>query len=148
MVHWRLLRRRVHVSLVAQLVGAIEPVAHSVGLNPFFVGLIVLPIVGNAAEHFTALTMATRDHMEVTMAITAGSSIQIALLAAPLLVLLSPLFGHTLDLTFSPFEVAIIALVAALYAIISLDGESNWLEGALLCAFYLIVAVGSFITPM
>jgi Ca2+:H+ antiporter len=130
------------------LVGAIEPVAHSVGLNPFFVGLIVLPIVGNAAEHFTALTMATRDHMEVTMAITAGSSIQIALLAAPLLVLLSPLFGHTLDLTFSPFEVAIIALVAALYAIISLDGESNWLEGALLCAFYLIVAVGSFITPM
>jgi Ca2+:H+ antiporter len=129
------------------LVGAIEPVAHEVGLNPFFVGLIVLPIVGNAAEHFTAVTMATRNHMEVTMAITAGSSIQIALLATPILVLVSPLLGHTLDLTFTLLEVAVFALAAGLYALISLDGESNWLEGFLLCAFYVILAVGVFFTP-
>lgn len=130
------------------LVGTIEPVATEVGLSPFFVGLIVLPIVGNAAEHFTAITMALRNQMEVSMAITAGSSIQIALLAAPVLVLLSPLLGSPLDLNFTILEVAIFGLVAGLFALISLDGESTWLEGLLLCAFYLILAVGVFVTPV
>lgn len=129
------------------LVGTIEPVAHQVGLNPFFVGLIILPIVGNAAEHFSAITSATHNHMEISMAITAGSSIQIALLAAPLLVLAGPLVGVPLDLNFSLLEVALFGLAAGLYALISLDGESTWLEGLLLCAFYLILAVGTFFTP-
>ena len=97
---------------------------------------------------WSAITTAAANHMETTMAITAGSSIQIALLAAPLLVLASPLLGHPLDLTFSLFEVAIFALVAALFTLISLDGESNWLEGLLLLAFYLILAVGTFVAPM
>ena len=130
------------------LVGAIEPVADQVGLNPFFVGLIVLPIVGNAAEHFTAITSAAHNHMEIAMAITAGSSIQIALLATPVLVLAGALMGSALDLNFSLLEVAIFGLVAGLYALISLDGESTWLEGVLLCAFYLILAVGSFFAPL
>ena len=130
------------------LVGAIEPVADQVGLNPFFVGLIVLPIVGNAAEHFTAITSAAHNHMEIAMAITAGSSIQIALLATPVLVFAGALIGAPLDLNFSLLEVAIFGLVAGLYALISLDGESTWLEGALLCAFYLILAVGSFFAPL
>jgi len=82
------------------------------------------------------------------MAITAGSSIQIALLAAPLLVLAGPLVGVPLDLNFSLLEVALFGLVAGLYALISLDGESTWLEGLLLCAFYLILAVGTFFTPI
>ena len=129
------------------LVSTIEPVAHQIGLNPFFVGLIILPIVGNAAEHFSAITSATRNHMEISMAITAGSSIQIALLAAPILVLAGPLIGVPLDLNFSLLEVALFGLVAGLYALISLDGESTWLEGLLLCAFYLILAVGTFFTP-
>src|SRR5262249_28438938 len=129
------------------LVGAIEPVAHEVGLNTFFVGLIILPIVGNAAEHFTAITSAAHNHMEISMAITAGSSIQIALLAAPLLVLASTFFSTALDLNFSLLEVAIFGLVAGLYALISLDGESTWLEGLLLLAFYLILAVSTFFTP-
>jgi Ca2+:H+ antiporter len=129
------------------LVSTIEPVAHQVGLNPFFVGLIILPIVGNAAEHFSAITSANRNHMEISMAITAGSSIQIALLAAPILVLAGPLVGVPLDLNFSLLEVALFGLVAGLYALISLDGESTWLEGLLLCAFYLILAVGTFFTP-
>ena len=129
------------------LVGTIEPVARDVGLNPFFVGLIILPIVGNAAEHFSAITSATRNHIEISMAITAGSSIQIALLAAPLLVLAGPIVGVPLDLNFSLLEVALFGLVAGLYALISLDGESTWLEGLLLCAFYLILAVGTFFTP-
>ena len=129
------------------LVSTIEPVAHQVGLNPFFVGLIILPIVGNAAEHFSAITSANHNHMEISMAITAGSSIQIALLAAPILVLVGPLLGVPLDLNFSLLEVALFGLVAGLYALISLDGESTWLEGLLLCAFYLILAVGTFFTP-
>ncbi len=129
------------------LVGTIEPLASQVGLSPFFVGLIVLPIVGNAAEHFTAITAAAHDHMEITMAITAGSSIQIALLATPVLVLAGAVMGTPLDLNFSLLEVAIFGLVAGLYALISLDGESTWLEGVLLCAFYLILGVGTFISP-
>ncbi|HEX6544378.1 MAG TPA: calcium/proton exchanger [Ktedonobacterales bacterium] len=129
------------------LVGTIEPLADEIGLNPFFVGLIVLPIVGNAAEHFTAITSAAHNHMEIAMAITAGSSIQIALLATPVLVFAGALIGAPLDLNFSLLEVAIFGLVAGLYALISLDGESTWLEGVLLCAFYLILAVGTFFTP-
>lgn len=129
------------------LVGTIEPLGEQIGLNPFFVGLIVLPIVGNAAEHFTAITSAAHDHMEIAMAITAGSSIQIALLATPVLVLAGALLAEPLDLNFTLLEVAIFAFVAGLYALISLDGESTWLEGVLLCAFYLILAVGTFFAP-
>jgi Ca2+:H+ antiporter len=129
------------------LVSTIVPLTHQIGLNPFFVGLIILPIVGNAAEHFSAITSATRNQMEISMAITAGSSIQIALLAAPILVLAGPLIGVPLDLNFSLLEVAMFGLVTGLYALISLDGESTWLEGLLLCAFYLILAVGTFFPP-
>jgi Ca2+:H+ antiporter len=129
------------------LVGAIEPVTEEVGLSPFFVGLIVLPIVGNAAEHFTAITTAVHNHMEIAMAITAGSSIQIALLATPVLVFSGAIMGQPLDLNFTLLEVAIFGLVAGLYALISLDGESTWLEGLLLLAFYAILAVGTFFTP-
>src|SRR2546421_6220323 len=129
------------------LVSTIEPLTHQIGLSPFFVGLIILPIVGNAAEHFSAITSASRNHMEISMAITAGSSIQIALLAAPLLVLAGPLVGVPLDLNFSLLEVAMFGLVTGLYALISLDGESTWLEGLLLLAFYLILAVGTFFPP-
>jgi Ca2+:H+ antiporter len=133
--------------LSEMLVSNIEPLTHQLGLNPFFVGLIILPLVGNAAEHFSAVTSATRNHMEISMAITAGSSIQIALLAAPILVLAGSLMGVPLDLNFSLLEVAMFGLVAGLYALISWDGESTWLEGLLLLAFYLILAVGTFFTP-
>jgi Ca2+:H+ antiporter len=130
------------------LVGTIEPLTHQIGLNPFFVGLILLPIVGNGAEHFSAITAANQNRMEITMAITAGSSIQIALLAAPLLVLAGAILGHPLDLNFSLLEVAMFGLTAGLFALISLDGESTWLEGLLLCAFYLILGVSTFFTPI
>lgn len=129
------------------LVGTIEPLTVQIGLNPFFVGLIILPLVGNAAEHFSAITSATHNHMEISMAITAGSSIQIALLAAPILVLAGAVMGIPLDLNFSLLEVAMFGLAAGLYAVISLDGESTWLEGLLLCAFYLMLAVGIFFIP-
>ncbi len=130
------------------LVGSIEPLTHQIGLSPFFVGLIILPIVGNAAEHFSAITSAYHNHMETTMAITSGSSIQIALLAAPILVIFGAIIGVPLDLNFPLFEVVLFALAAALFALISLDGESTWLEGLLLCAFYLILAVSTFFAPV
>src|SRR6266699_1650798 len=130
------------------LVSTIEPLTHQIGLSPFFVGLIILPIVGNAAEHFSAITSANHNRMEITMAITSGSSIQIALLAAPILVLFGALIGVPLDLNFPLFEVVLFALAAALFALISLDGESTWLEGLLLCAFYLILAVSTFFAPV
>jgi Ca2+:H+ antiporter len=138
----------VATALVSEmLVHAIEPLTHEIGLNPFFVGLIIIPLVGNAAEHFSAVTSASRNHIEISLAITAGSSIQIALLAAPILVLAGALMGTPLDLNFTLLEVALFALVAGLHAFISLDGESTWLEGLLLFAFYLILAVGTFFTP-
>lgn len=130
------------------LVGAIEPLSHDFGINPFFVGLIIIPLVGNCAEHFSAITMSARNHTEISMAITSGSSIQIALLAAPILVFAGALMGVPLDLNFSIFEVALFGLCAVLYAFISLDGESTWLEGFLLLGFYIIVAIGTFVTPV
>jgi Ca2+:H+ antiporter len=130
------------------LVGAIEPVAEQVGLNPFFIGLIILPIIGNAAEHSSAVTFALRNRMEVSLAITAGSSIQVALLVTPVLVLISWLVGHPLDLLFAPFELAILALVTGIFALVSLDGESTWIEGMQLCVFYLIVALCLFFVPV
>jgi Ca2+:H+ antiporter len=130
------------------LVGAIEPVAHQVGLSAFFIGLIVIPIVGNAAEHSSAISMALRDSMDTTMAITAGSAIQVALLVAPVLVLVSVFVGHPLPFVFIPLELAIFALVALLYALVSLDGESTWLEGLLLLVFYVIVGAAAFFVPV
>jgi Ca2+:H+ antiporter len=138
----------VVVAIVSEvLVGTIEPLTRQIGLNEFFVGLILLPIVGNAAEHFSAITAAMRNRMEVSMAITAGSSIQIALLAAPILVLAGPLVGVPLDLNFSLLEVATFGLAALLYALISLDGQSTWLEGLLLVAFYVILGISIFFIP-
>jgi Ca2+:H+ antiporter len=126
------------------LANSIDPLARSAGLSTFFVGLIVLPLAGNAAEFTTAMRMALRNRMEVTMAVSAGASIQVALLVAPVLVMASPLFGAHLTLSFTTLELVIFGLIAGLYALVSLDGESTWLEGLQLCAFYLIVAVGAF----
>ncbi len=126
------------------LVGAIEPVTEQFGWSQIFVGLIIVPIVGNAAEHSSAITMAVKDRVDVSMAITAGSSIQVALLVAPVLVLFSFPLGHTLDLLFKPLELIIFGLSTFLFPLISLDGESTWLEGMLLMSFYLMVAVVAF----
>ncbi len=126
------------------LVGAIEPVTEQFGWSQIFVGLIIIPIVGNAAEHSSAIMMALRDHIDVSMAITAGSSIQVALLVAPVLVLVSFPLNQPLDLLFRPLELVIFGLATFLFPLISLDGESTWLEGLLLLAFYLMVGVVAF----
>lgn len=126
------------------LVGAIEPVTREVGLGAFFVGLIVLPLVGNTTEYVSAVSAAMDNRMEIAMAITAGASIQVALLVAPVLVIVSAFIGPVLTLDFNPLELAIFALVALLYPLVSQDGESTWLEGVQLIAFYIIVGASAY----
>jgi Ca2+:H+ antiporter len=125
------------------LVGAVEPVSRSVGLSPFFVGLVVVPLVGNIAEYYSAIDFARRDRMELSFAICASSSIQISVFVAPCLVLTSLLF-HPMTLIFRPIELVALLSSCAIFAYVSLDAETDWLEGAQLVCLYLICAVAFF----
>jgi Ca2+:H+ antiporter len=130
------------------LVHAVEPVSHSLGLSQFFVGLIVIPIVGNVAEHYGAITFARRNQMELSISIAANSSTQIAMFVAPFLVLASLLVAPTpMDLIFQPIELVTLFASSAIFAYVSLDGETNWLEGVQLLALYLIAAISFFFLP-
>jgi Ca2+:H+ antiporter len=129
------------------LVGAIKPVTEQLGWSPVFVGLVIIPIVGNAAEHSSALFIALRDHVDLSMAIAAGSSIQVATFVAPLLVLVSHFFPASLDLVFQPLELAILGLATILFPLVTLDGESTWLEGVQLVAVYVMACVVFFFVP-
>ncbi|WP_026369287.1 calcium:proton antiporter [Kallotenue papyrolyticum] len=128
------------------LVGVVEPVAQAIGVRELFLGVILIPIVGNVAEHLVGVQAAMNNQMDLSMNISLGSSMQIALFVAPLLVFVSLLLGPRGELTlfFSLFEVMALVLAVLIAAIISLDGESNWLEGAMLLAVYLIMAIGFF----
>jgi Ca2+:H+ antiporter len=126
------------------LVGAIEPFIESFGLSAFFVGVVLVPTIGNLAEHLVAVQLAAKDKMDFAMAVSYGSSLQVALFVAPVLVLVGALLGQPMDLVFTPLEVAAVAAAVGISALIALDGESNWLEGALLMLVYLILAVSFF----
>lgn len=126
------------------LVSSLEPALEDLGLSKLFVGLILVPIIGNAAEHSSAVLFALRDKVDVTLEIAIGSSTQIALFVAPLLVFISLLVGHPMDFVFRPFEVAAVGLSTLIVAFISLDGRSNWLEGAQLLGAYIIMAISFF----
>jgi Ca2+:H+ antiporter len=133
------------VALEAEfLVSSLEPALEDLGLSEFFVGLIVIPIIGNAAEHSSAIMFALRDKVDVTLEIAIGSSTQIALFVAPALVFISLFVGHPMDFVFSTFEVAAVALSTILVFMISSDGRSNWLEGAQLTGAYAIMAISFF----
>ena len=133
------------VALMSEfLVGALEPTVEDLGLSKLFVGLIVVPIVGNAAEHSSAVLLAARDKMDVAIEIAIGSSTQIALFVAPVLVFLSLLAGKPLDLIFTGFEIGAVAVSSAVLGFIALDGRSNWLEGAQMIAAYVIMAISFF----
>ncbi len=129
------------------LVGSVEPAAASFGMTRVFIGVIVVAVVGNAAEHSTAVMMALKNRMELSLGIAIGSSLQIALFVAPLLVFLSLAFGRELTLVFNEFELAALAAAVVIGALISLDGESNWLEGAQLLIVYSILALAFFFLP-
>jgi Ca2+:H+ antiporter len=118
-------------------------------MNRVFVGVIVVAIVGNAAEHSTAVLMALKDKMDLAFHIAVGSSIQIALFVAPALVFASMLMGHAhpLDLHFTLLEVIAVASSIVVLSMVSQDGESHWMEGAMLLALYVIFAVAFFHLP-
>jgi Ca2+:H+ antiporter len=129
------------------LVGTIENVRDSVGLTEVFIGVIVVAIVGNAAEHSSAILMAMKNKMDLTVGIAIGSSLQIALFVAPVLIFLSYLFGQPMDLEFTTPEV--VAVVASVYILfqISGDGETNWIEGIQLLSVYVILGILFFYLP-
>jgi Ca2+:H+ antiporter len=126
------------------LVGSIQGFIDSFGLTPFFVGVVLIPTIGNLAEHLVAVQLAAKDKMEFAMAVSFGSSLQVALFVAPALVLVGVLIGRPMDLVFTPLEVAAVGAAVGISALVALDGESNWLEGALLVIVYLILAVSFF----
>jgi Ca2+:H+ antiporter len=133
------------VALMSEfLVSSLEPALETLGLSELFVGLILIPVIGNAAEHSSAVMFALRNKVDVTLEIAIGSSTQIALFVAPVLVFISLAVGHPMDFVFSTFEVAAVGLSALLMTLISLDGESNWLEGAQLVGAYVIMAISFF----
>jgi Ca2+:H+ antiporter len=125
------------------LVATIGAFTASFGLTAFFVGVVLIPTIGNLAEHLVAVQLAWKNKMEFAMAVCYGSSLQVALFVAPLLVLVGLLLGQPMDLVFHPLEVAAVGAAVGISALIALDGESNWLEGALLTIIYVILA-GSF----
>lgn len=129
------------------LVSAIKPVTEQLGWSQVFIGLVIIPIIGNAAEHSSALFIAIKDRVDLSMAIAAGSSIQVATFVAPVLVLVSLLYPATLNLVFQPLELAVLVMAAILFPIVTLDGESTWLEGVQLMAVYLIACVVFFYVP-
>lgn len=130
--------------LSEMLVGSIEGFIEQFDLTPFFVGVVLIPTIGNLAEHLVAVQLAAKDKMEFAMAVSYGSSLQVALFVAPVLVLLGVVIGQPMDLVFTPLEVAAVAAAVGISALIALDGESNWLEGALLMIVYAILAVSFF----
>ncbi|MEO5509222.1 MAG: calcium/proton exchanger [Longimicrobiales bacterium] len=135
---------------MAELVsGALTSAAGALHVTEFFLGIIVLAVIGNAAEYVSAVYFARKDNMSLVMAITVGSSIQIALLVAPVLVVISYFIGKPMNLVFSsPLELIAIASVAFSVNAIAHDGESNWFEGLLLLAVYaLFVLAFLFVTP-
>jgi len=128
-------------------VGAIEPLTEEYGISELFVGVILVPIVGNIAEHIVGVQIAYKNQMDFSMAISMGSSIQVALLVTPILVFLGPLLGHPLDLTFTLLELGALGAAVIVTGFVALDGKSNWLEGAMLCGVYLIAALAFFFSP-
>jgi Ca2+:H+ antiporter len=129
------------------LVGALVPAAESLGMTQVFVGVILVALVGNAAEHSTAVLVARKNHMDLAFGIAVGSSLQIAMFVAPVLVFISYLFGTPLNLIFTPFEVAAVTLSVLIVGFVAMDGESHWMEGVMLVGVYLILAIAFFFLP-
>jgi Ca2+:H+ antiporter len=128
-------------------VGAVEEATAGLGLTPLFTGVILLPLVGGAAEYVTAIRVALKNNMDLSVSVAMGSSLLVALLVAPILVLVGRLIGQPMDLNFNPFEVVAVAITVTIANLISLDGRSNWLEGVLLLATYVILGAAFYYHP-
>jgi Ca2+:H+ antiporter len=130
------------------LVGAVESTVSTLGISEFFIGIIVVPLVGNVAEHAVAVQAAWKNKMELSMAVSLGSSLQIALFVAPLLVFVSLFMGNPLTLVFNQFEIVALFAGSLIAALVAQDGETNWLEGAQLLGVYAILALAFFFLPV
>ena len=130
------------------LVDALEVATDPLGLTALFTGVILVPIIGNAAEHATAVTVAMKDKMDLSVSVAVGSSLQIALFVAPVLVLTGWAIGQPMDLNFNPFELVAVAVSVLIANSISSDGRSNWLEGTLLLAAYAVLGLAFYFHPV
>jgi Ca2+:H+ antiporter len=150
-----LLAASVGVGLVAELlVGSAETMGHRLGWSPVFIGVILLAIIGNAAEHSTAILVALRDDMDTAMTITYQSSLQIALFVVPFVVFTSMLMvalgwspGPMMNLVFTPLEIVAVILAVGIVVVLGMNGKTNWFEGVLLLALYAILGIAFFFVP-
>lgn len=129
------------------MVGSINGLVETSSISEVFIGLIILPIVGNAAEHVTAITVAMKNKMDLAIGVAVGSSIQIALFMTPLIVIIGWCMGRNMTLYFTLFQTVCLFVSAFIANFLVLDGRSNYLEGALLCATYVIIALVAFFYP-
>jgi Ca2+:H+ antiporter len=130
------------------LVDSLEVATSQLGLTALFTGVILVPIVGNAAEHATAVTVAMKDKMDLSVSVAVGSSMQIALFVAPVLVIAGRVLGQPMDLNFNPFELVAVTVSVLIANSISSDGKSNWLEGTLLLAAYTVLGFAFYFHPV
>lgn len=130
------------------LVDTLEEATSQLGLSALFTGVILLPVIGNAAEHATAVTVAMKNKMDLSVSVAVGSSLQIALFVAPVLVLAGWLMGKPMDLDFNAFELVAVAVSVLIANSISSDGRSNWLEGTLLLATYVVLGLAFYFHPV
>jgi Ca2+:H+ antiporter len=144
-----LLIATIGVAFISEIfVGAVEEATAGLGLTPLFTGVILLPLVGGAAEYVTAVRCALKNNMDLSVSVAMGSSLLVALLVAPLLVIVGQVIGQPMDLNFNLFEVVAIAIAVITANLISLDGRSNWLEGLLLLATYAILGASFYFHPV
>jgi Ca2+:H+ antiporter len=129
------------------LVGAIEEASRALGLTELFVGMIVVAVIGNAAEHSTAILMARKNQTDAALAIAVGSSTQVALLVAPVLVFASFAFGTPMSLAFHPMEIVAVVLAVLVIHMVATDGETHWFEGLELLAVYVMLALAFYLLP-
>ena len=138
----------IFVSWMAEImVHSVEAAGETIGLPAVFIGVILLPLFGNAAEHFTAVVVAGKDRMDLSLGIAIGSSVQIAAFVAPLVILLAWGLGVDLSFEFGLLETAVCMLSVLIANSICRDGESNWLEGTMLLATYVIIGIGFLFHP-
>jgi len=130
------------------LVDSLEEATATLGLTALFTGVIIVPIIGNAAEHATAVTVAVKNQMDLSVSVAVGSSLQIALFVAPVLILTGLLLGQPMDLNFNPFELVAVVVAVLIANSVSSDGRSDWLEGVLLLAAYAILGLAFYFHPV
>lgn len=133
------------VAIISEiLVGSVEEVAHNFGIGEIFIGAVIIGLVGNAAEHASAIMLATKNKLDISIGIATGSGTQIALFVTPVLVIIGFLIGRSFNLVFTVFEVVSLFLAVIILRWISQDGKSNWFEGIMLTAVFIVFAIGFY----